>query len=164
VLDCAQSDRNISIIADGGIRTSGDIVKALAAGADFVMLGSLLAGTQESPGDVIVPSGETALAVESSGDEFVWSTQDGLVKNYRGMASIEAQIDWRGHTSSVEGVSTTVPYKGSVNEILKALETGMRSGFSYSGATSVSKLHARAKFMKQSYSGAVESSTHILGK
>jgi len=161
VLDCAQSDRSISIIADGGIRTSGDIVKALAAGADFVMLGSLLAGTQESPGDVIVPSGETAIVVESSGDGFTYAAQEGLVKKYRGMASIEAQIDWRGHTSSVEGVSTMIPYKGSVKDILQTLETGIRSGFSYSGATSISKLHAHAKFMKQSYSGAVESSTHI---
>ena len=83
VMDCSMSDRDAVLIADGGIRNSGDIVKALAAGADFVMLGSLLSGTIESPGDIIMEAGKS------------W-------KEYRGMASIEAQIDWRGHTASVE--------------------------------------------------------------
>jgi IMP dehydrogenase len=163
VLDCAQSDRDVALIADGGIRTSGDIVKALAAGADFVMLGSLLAGTQESPGEIISPS-DSIMVVENAEEGYAYADSPGLLKKYRGMASVEAQIDWRGHASSVEGVSTTIPYKGPVENILKALERGIRSGLSYSGATSISKLHARAKFMKQSYSGAVESSTHILDK
>ena len=81
IIDCARSDRNAPIIADGGIRNSGDIVKALAAGADFVMLGSLLSGTDETPGDVI-------------------NTREGKFKSYRGMASKDAQVEWRGRTAS----------------------------------------------------------------
>ena len=92
VIDCASSDRDAALIADGGIKTSGDVAKAIAAGADFVMLGSLLAGTDETPG------------------EKVWSPEKGTwVYPYRGMASVEAQIDWRGHTASVEGVASSVP-------------------------------------------------------
>ena len=129
-------------MADGGIRNSGDIVKALAAGADFVMLGSLLAGTDESPGDIIYHAGQRC-------------------KQYRGMASIEAQIQWRGHASSVEGVSSQVPCKGSLGRVLQGLETGIRSGLSYSGARSIIELQSRASFILQTSSGALESSTHI---
>jgi IMP dehydrogenase len=142
IVDCSKTDRDVSIIADGGIRNSGDIVKALAAGADFVMLGSLLAGTDESPGDVIYHNGERC-------------------KQYRGMASIEAQIQWRGHTASVEGVSSQVPWKGSLGRVLESLETGIRSGFSYTGASSIIELHSSAKFITQTSAGAVESNTHI---
>jgi IMP dehydrogenase len=161
IFDCTQSDRDVALIADGGIRTSGDIVKALAAGADFVMLGSLLAGTQESPGEIISPS-DSVMVVENAEEGYVYADSPGLLKKYRGMASVEAQVDWRGHTSSVEGVSTTIPYKGPVRDILSTLEKGIRSGLSYSGASSLAELHARSVFMKQSYSGAMESSAHIL--
>ena len=143
IINCARSDRNAPIIADGGIRNSGDIVKALAAGADFVMLGSLLAGTDEAPGDVI-------------------STRKGKVKAYRGMASKDAQVEWRGRTSSLEGIATTVPYKGPVADILDDLERGIRSGFSYSGARNLQELQQKAKFIRQTRSGQLESSTHIL--
>jgi len=143
IIDCAQSDRGATIIADGGIRNSGDIVKALAAGADFVMLGSLLAGTDEAPGDVV-------------------NTCQGQYKSYRGMASKDAQIEWRGKTSSLEGIATTLPHKGAVAPILAELERGIRSGFSYTGARSLKELQQKAKFMKQTLSGQVESSTHIL--
>jgi len=142
VLDCSKSDRDATIIADGGIRTSGDIVKALAAGADFVMLGSLLAGTDESPGEEIYSGG-------------------GKYKTYRGMASVEAQIQWRGHTASVEGVSSQVPWKGSVRGVLERLERGIRSGLSYTGARTIRELQSFSEFIEQSSSGAVESSTHI---
>ena len=89
IFDCSRTHRDVTIIADGGIRNSGDIVKALAAGADAVMLGSLLAGTKETPGEIIM---------DSSGSRF---------KTYRGMASKEAQLEWRGRYSSFEGVSAT---------------------------------------------------------
>jgi IMP dehydrogenase len=145
ILDCAQSDRGAKIIADGGIRTSGDIVKALAAGADFVMLGSILAGTDESPGEI-------------------FEGQRGRYKVYRGMASKEAQKDWRGKYSSNEGVSTTVPYKGSVMPILRDLDNGIRSGLSYSGAHTLPLLRSKAKFVYQTSAGQVESSTHIMRK
>ena len=143
IIDCAQSDRRAPIIADGGIRNSGDIVKALAAGADFVMLGSLLAGTDETPGDVN-------------------NTRQGKFKAYRGMASKDAQIEWRGKTSSLEGIATTVPCKGPVDAVLTELERGIRSGFSYSGARTLSELHGRAQFIRQTTSGQTESGTHIL--
>ncbi len=143
VMDCSMSDRDAVLIADGGIRNSGDIVKALAAGADFVMLGSLLSGTIESPGDIIMEAGKS------------W-------KEYRGMASIEAQIDWRGHTASVEGVSTKVPLKGRAGDILQDLSLGIRSGLSYTGAKSIPELQSKSRFIAQTSAGSVESSTHIL--
>ena len=142
VLDCAQSDRDALLIADGGIRTSGDIVKVLAAGADFAIIGSLLSGTTESPGSVFYVGGEK-------------------YKTYRGMASEEAQKDWRGSSSSLEGISTKVPYKGPTQDILTSLERGIRSGFSYTGAKNITELQAKAKFIKQTSAGQFESSTHI---
>ena len=98
----AQHLGTLPIIADGGIRNSGDIVKALAAGADFVMLGSLLSGTDETPGDVV-------------------KTREGKFKSYRGMASKDAQVEWRGKTASLEGIATTVPCKGPVGDVLEEL-------------------------------------------
>jgi len=142
IIDCSLSDRPAKLIADGGLKSSGDMVKAIAAGADFVMAGSLLAGTLESPGETTLINGST-------------------YKKYRGMASIEAQIDWRGHSSSEEGVSHMMPYKGSVKKILKELEAGIRSGFSYSGALNIVDFQAKAKFVKQSSAGLYESRTHI---
>jgi len=133
------------IIADGGIRNSGDIVKALAAGADFVMLGSLLAGTDEAPGETFI--------------------QDGVMKKvYRGMASKEAQQNWKGTYSSFEGVSSTILYRGAVADVLNDLERGIRSGFSYSGADSIYELRQRCVWAKQTGAGQIESSPHILRK
>ena len=143
IIECARSDRNAPIIADGGIRNSGDIVKALAAGADFVMLGSMLSGTDETPGDIV-------------------KTHEGKFKSYRGMASADAQIEWRGTTASLEGIATTVPCKGPVDNILEELERGIRSGFSYSGARSLKELQTKARFIRQTSSGQSESGTHIL--
>jgi IMP dehydrogenase len=144
VIDCSKSDRDAVLIADGGIRNSGDIVKAIAAGADFVMLGSLLAGTSESPGDVI------------------YDSEGSYTKVYRGMASKEAQINWRGHVSSVEGVSSLVPCHGPVREVLDDLAVGLRSGLSYSGAQTIPEFQAKSEFIRQSFAGGNESSTHIL--
>ena len=145
IMDCSRTDRFAKIVADGGLKTSGDIVKALAAGADFVMLGSMLAGTSESPGELI------SQTVNGKG-----------YKVYRGMASEEAQKDWRGKANSLEGISTTIPYKGKVGKILSKLDKGIRSGFSYTGANSLAQLQAKARFMRQTNSSMVESSTHIL--
>lgn len=122
-------EEDVFIIADGGIRYPGDIVKALAAGADAVMLGSLLAGTDEASGERVV--------------------EDGLTyKTFRGSASYAAQKDKRKERAPrVEGVSAKVPYRGPVADTLSNLEAGIRSGFSYSGADSLRTLHQRAEFV-----------------
>jgi len=146
VFECVQVKEkfpDLKIIADGGIKTSGDMVKALAAGADFVMVGSLLAGTAEAPGEIVYKDGEK-------------------YKSYRGMASKDAQMDWRGKTSSLEGVATVIPYKGQVFPVLSGLENGIRSGLSYSGARNLQELRESARFIRQTASGLAESNTHIM--
>ena len=142
IFECAKSGI-VPIIADGGICNSGDIVKALAAGASFVMLGSLLSGTDETPGGII-------------------TTEDGSFKSYRGMASKDAQMDWRGRQASAEGIATKVRCKGPVADVLNDLERGIRSGLSYSGARSIKELQEKAVFIRQTGAGQIESSTHIL--
>ncbi|MAF26072.1 guanosine monophosphate reductase [bacterium] len=132
------------ILADGGIRNSGDIVKSLAAGADAVMLGSLLAGTTESPGQTI-------------------STLSGAKqKVYRGMASREAQIDWRGKARSMEGISSTVPLQGPVARVIEELAFSIKSGLSYSGARSIKEFQVIAKTVIQTPASQTESQTHII--
>ena len=145
IFECADVESDVKIIADGGIRSSGDVVKALAAGADFVMLGSMLAGTDESPGKKVVTLG-------------------GVKKEYRGMASKEAQMDWRGKYSSDEGVATMIPYKGAVNDVLQQIKNGIASGLSYSGVRTIKELQENAIFVRQTVAGLGESHTHILGK
>ncbi len=144
VLDCAQisDSRSVPIIADGGIKNSGDIVKALAAGASFVMLGSLLSGTAQSPGSKVFKDGSA-------------------FKEYRGMASERAQMNWRGRVNSREGVAALVPFKGDVKDILGELEAGIRSGLSYSGARSIEEFQVKADIVEQTSSGKSESETHI---
>jgi len=144
VLDCANTVHDVRIIADGGIKTTGDIVKAYAAGADFVMIGSILAGTKETPGEVFLGK---------EGKKY---------KVYRGMASAAAQNAWRGKSSIPEGVSTTVPYRGSVKNLLQSIAGGIRSGLSYSGARSLEELRNKRSFVLQSSLGQIESGTHIL--
>ena len=144
VFDCAKTTYDVKIIADGGIKTTGDMVKALAAGADFVMIGSMLAGTEESPGETLR---------SNSGKRY---------KIYRGMASTEAQSAWRGKSSTPEGVSTTVPFRGGVKDILKDIDGGIRSGLSYTGARNLEEFRSKASFIIQTSAGQLESNTHIL--
>tara|TARA_R100000152_G_C6773951_1_gene201520 strand:+ start:1206 stop:2237 length:1032 start_codon:yes stop_codon:yes gene_type:complete len=145
IIECVRLGCPVPIIADGGMKTSGDVVKALAAGADFVMLGSMLAGTDQAPGQVF-----------DNGNK--------KYKVYRGMASSEAQVNWRGKTSTPEGISTTIPYKGDVNRILIDLKGGIQSGMSYSGARTIQELQFKTKFIQQTAAGQAESHTHILSR
>ena len=145
IFDCRDAG-DADLIADGGIKTAGDIVKCLAAGADMVMLGSMLAGTSETPGEV-------------------FQTNDNKkYKVYRGMASPEAQIAWRGQARSLEGISTTIPYKGPVEAVLGKLERNIKSGLSYTGSRDLKEFRAKAKFIRQTPSGLAESRTHILNR
>ncbi len=131
----------ISIIGDGGIKNSGDIVKSLAAGADAVMLGNLLAGTDESPGNII-------------------KSKDLLYKVYRGSASFGDKALRGEETRNVEGEEALVPYKGSVKRVVSNLLDGVRSGFSYGGASSIQELQANAEFIEITAHGLAESLPH----
>jgi IMP dehydrogenase len=131
---------DIPVIADGGIKTSGDIVKAFAAGAESVMLGSMLAGTLESPGEV-----------------------KGGMKKYRGMASKDAQVSWRGNMQkgmAPEGESRMIPCKGSVADVIHELAGGVRSGMTYLNAQTLAEINKNALFMEMSTSGMLESKPH----
>jgi IMP dehydrogenase len=141
--------RGVALIADGGIRYSGDIVKALAAGADCVMLGSLLAGTEESPGSMI-------------------NFQGRRFKEYRGMGSLKAMRQGSGdrynQNSSgklvAEGVEARVPFKGSLADVVFQLTGGLRSGMGYVGARDLAELRARATFVRITPGGLKESHAH----
>lgn len=135
----------VSIVADGGIRGSGDISKAIAAGADAVMIGSLFAGTTESLGETVVHDGK-------------------LMRTYRGMASKESQIDWKNglkRGTVAEGVSGVVETKGSVKEIVEELKGGLRSAFTYAGANNIKDFQEKTKFIKVTANCTNESRTRI---
>lgn len=138
------SNSTCSIIADGGIRNSGDMVKAFAAGADAVMVGSMFAGTDEAPGEIIT---------DHNGKE---------AKIFRGMASYQAQKESRGNVSVSEGVSTTVPYKGSVNHIVNQIRGGIGSGCSYSGVEELSMLSTVAEYVEVTSASINESRPHAI--
>jgi IMP dehydrogenase len=154
VLECAEeaAREGVPIIADGGIRAAGDITKALAAGASTVMLGSLLAGTRESPGYTVLRNGQR-------------------YKIARGMASLSAAIGRREREQPElpeetfnevvpEGVEAVVPYRGEVAEIIYQLVGGLRSGLSYCGARSIAELQERATFVPITGAGMRESLPH----
>lgn len=145
IQDCARSDR--SIVADGGIKTSGDVVKALAFGADFVMLGGMLAGTAPTPGQVI----EKEKGIQ--------------VKRYRGMASREAQEDFLGEMhewKTAEGVATEVPYQENTDEIIADIIGGLRSGLTYAGSDTISELQRKLNYVTVTQAGRIESLPHKL--
>ncbi|MGL5272041.1 MAG: IMP dehydrogenase [Phocaeicola sp.] len=141
----------VPLIADGGLRYSGDVVKALAAGGYSVMIGSLVAGTEESPGDTIIFNGRK-------------------FKSYRGMGSLEAMENgskdryFQSGTSDVkklvpEGIAARVPYKGSLYEVIYQLVGGLRSGMGYCGSNNIEELH-QAKFTRITNAGVMESHPH----
>ncbi len=142
----------VPIIADGGIKFSGDIAKALGAGADSVMLGSLLAGTQESPGELVIYQGRS-------------------YKAYRGMGSVEAmkkgssdryyQKDTNADEELVpEGIVGRIPYRGTIRENIVQMIGGLKAGMGYLGASTIDELHKKAKFIKISSAGLRESHVH----
>lgn len=152
IFDCAKEVKKfkIPIIADGGIRNSGDVAKAIGAGAGTVMVGTLLAGTEESPGIVVVRNGKK-------------------YKVARGMASIGANLSRKIKEGKVvddlseyvaEGVDAMVPFRGKTEEILNQLLSGLRSGMSYTGARNISEMHRKAKFVQVTQAGILESYPH----
>jgi len=155
VYDCAKvgNDHGIPIISDGGTRNSGDATKALAAGASSIMVGSILGGTDESPGSTITKNGKR-------------------FKIYRGMASLAASMGRRSKETGTfeladdlndyvaEGVEAMVPYKGGVTEIITQITGGIRSGLSYCGASNIKQMQENAEFIKISRAGFAESQPH----
>jgi IMP dehydrogenase len=148
LLECCEFVRSVGkeSIADGGIRNSGDIAKALAAGATYVMLGRLLAGTDEAPGERVNRNGR-------------W------YKSYRGMASFEAQSDrgdFKAHRST-EGVSSLVEYTGSVIHTLSRMVNGLTSALSYTGARTLSEFRDKATFIRITHNSYIEGTPHGKG-
>lgn len=154
IMNCAKAvkDRGIPVIADGGIKYSGDITKALAGGAGSVMIGSLLAGTEESPGETILFQGRT-------------------YKVYRGMGSIDAmkegskdryfQHNRKDETEFVpEGIVGRVPYRGKLTQVIYQLVGGLRSGMGYLGCSNINELQEKAKFMQITVAGLKEGHVH----
>jgi IMP dehydrogenase len=144
--------RGVPVIADGGIKSSGDIVKALAAGADCVMVGSLLAGTDESPGETYLDQGRTYKAYRGMGSVGAMA---------RGSADRYFQQEVKDQLKLVpEGIEGQVPYKGPVGAVLHQLVGGLRAGMGYVGAANLTDLRNRARFIRISPAAARESHTH----
>jgi len=153
VFECARAAkaRGVPIVSDGGVKYSGDVVKAIAAGASSVMMGSLFAGTDEAPGDMVLYQGRS-------------------YKMYRGMGSLGAMKkgskDRYGQAGSAdeklvpEGIEGRVPYRGSLASILYQLVGGLRAGMGYTGATTIAELHERARFVRITSQGLRESHVH----
>ena len=144
---------NIPLIADGGIKYSGDITKAIVAGADSVMIGNMLAGTAESPGEVVIYQGRS-------------------YKTYRGMGSLEAMKEGQSRDRYFqdkvvseaklvpEGIEGRVPYKGSASDIIQMMVGGLKSGMGYSGSGTINDAHEKARFIKITAAGIRESHVH----
>jgi IMP dehydrogenase len=160
IMDSAQgvrdSGRNIPLIADGGIQKAGDMVKALAAGADTVMIGSMFAGTEEAPGSPVIRDGQKVKVVR--GMASLAATMGRRVVE-RGLdESAEDQEDWMKVVP--EGVEAVVPYRGQVGEVLHQMIGGLRSGLSYGGAHNIRELQDTAEFIEITPAGIRESSSH----
>jgi IMP dehydrogenase len=154
IMDCAavSAKAKIPLVADGGIKFSGDVVKALAAGADSVMIGSLFGGTDESPGELILYQGRS-------------------FKTYRGMGSLgamkEGSKDRYGQEGEMnlqklvpEGIEGRVPYKGPLSNVVNQLVGGLKAGMGYCGAQTISQLHQKAQFLRITNAGLKESHVH----
>lgn len=150
----ALSKTDVGIIADGGIRYSGDVVKALAAGASAIMVGGLFAGTEEAPGEVELYQGRTYKAYRGMGSLGAMAQHHGSSDRYFQDASAE------GKKLVPEGIEGRVPYKGSLVNIINQLMGGLRSGMGYTGCPDITALHDKAEFIRISYSGVRESHVH----
>jgi IMP dehydrogenase len=147
--------QNVPVIADGGIKFSGDMVKALAAGADCVMVGALLAGTDEAPGETYLYQGRTYKAYRGMGSVGAMA---------RGSADRYFQQEVKDTLKLVpEGIEGQVPYKGPVDGVLHQLVGGLRAGMGYVGATNLKALQERARFVRVSSAAVSESHTHGVG-
>lgn len=147
IRECAKVDR--SIVADGGMRSPGDLVKALAFGADFLMVGSMLAGTRPTPGEVIERKDQDGKRVR--------------FKIYRGMASSEVQDDYHGGMAewkTAEGVATEVPYSEDEEAIIADIVGGLRSGLTYGGASDIKQLQRKLDYVRVTPAGRLESLPH----
>jgi IMP dehydrogenase len=153
--DCsrAAAGHDVPVVADGGIKFSGDVTKAIAAGANSVMIGSLFAGTEESPGETILYQGRTFKAYRGMGS---------LSAMARGSADRYFQDEGNGSLAKMvpEGIEGMVPYKGSVHQMLPQLTGGLRSGMGLAGCASIDELRTRARFVRISPAGLKESHAH----
>ncbi|MEO6708862.1 MAG: IMP dehydrogenase [Planctomycetota bacterium] len=154
IMECfsAARDQNVPVIADGGIRFSGDVVKALAAGASSVMLGSLFAGLEESPGETVLFKGRSFKVVRGMGS--IGAMMQGSKERYR-QAGVEDI-----HKLVPEGIEGMVPYRGKLSSFVYQMVGGVRSGMGYIGAKTIAELWERAQFMRVTSAGVRESHPH----
>ncbi|MGP8125239.1 MAG: IMP dehydrogenase [Nitrososphaerales archaeon] len=165
IMDAARAaqDYGVPIIGDGGVRNPGDVTKALAAGASTVMIGSLFAGTEESPGPTILREGVRYKFTR--GMASLAATVDRRIREGGAGATKESEVIEEVIQESVpEGVEGLIPYKGKVEEVVKELVGGLRSGMSYSGARSIPELQRRAEFLRITAAGHKESLPHDIQK
>ena len=153
VLDVASvaAKKKIPVIADGGIRTSGDIAKALAAGASAVMLGNLFAGTDEAPGKVVTKNGMKFKEYRGMGSKSVIETASGKERYFT-----------HGRKAVPEGVEALVPYKGAVADIVATLSSGLQVGMGYVGAKNIVEFQKKAKFIRITHASIAEGKPHSL--
>jgi IMP dehydrogenase len=152
ILDAVEGAGDVPVIADGGIKYSGDVVKALAAGASSVMMGSMLAGTEESPGEAFLLEGRRFKMVRGMGS--LSAMQDGSADRYfqEGELSLRKLVP--------EGIEGRVPYKGPVADVLYQMVGGLRSGMGYVGCASIEELRTRTEFVRITTAGLRESHPH----